>query len=31
VNGLDASLHIAALDWTVPMADIYERVVFPTA
>jgi Uma2 family endonuclease len=31
VNGLDASLRIAALDWTVPMADIYERVVFPTA
>lgn len=28
---LDASLHVAALDWTVPLADIYERVVFPTA
>jgi Uma2 family endonuclease len=30
VHGLDASLHVAALDWTVTMADIYERVVFPT-
>jgi Uma2 family endonuclease len=29
VTGLDAALHVAALDWTVPMADIYERVVFP--
>ena len=31
VTGLDASLHVAALDWTVPLADIYERVVFPNA
>ena len=31
VEGLDAHLHVAALDWTVALADIYERVVFPTA
>lgn len=28
-RGLDATLHVAALDWTVPFADIYERVAFP--
>jgi Uma2 family endonuclease len=28
VAGLDASLHVASLDWTVALADVYERVVF---
>jgi hypothetical protein len=31
VTGLDASLHVASLDWTVPLTDIYERVVFQNA
>jgi Uma2 family endonuclease len=31
ITGLEASLHVAALDWTVALTDIYERVVFEAA
>ena len=29
VAGLEASLHVATLQWTVALAEIYERVEFP--
>jgi Uma2 family endonuclease len=31
VEGIDERVHIETLSWTVNLADIYERVVFPAA
>jgi hypothetical protein len=31
VAGITERLDIAPLGWTVPLAEIYERVVFPPA
>jgi Uma2 family endonuclease len=29
LEGLDASLHLASIGCTVPLADVYDRLVFP--
>jgi hypothetical protein len=30
MEGLDAALHLPGLGYTVSLADVYERVVFPS-
>ena len=31
LEGLDAHLHLSGIGCTVPLADVYERIVFPQA
>jgi hypothetical protein len=31
LEGLDAHLHLPSITCTVPLADVYERIVFPEA
>ena len=31
LEGLDAHLHLPSINCTVPLAEVYERIVFPQA